>query len=336
MPKVSIIIPVYNVSGYLTRCIDSIVAQTFKDYEAIFVNDGSTDDSAELCLKLIAPYENMRMLNKQNGGLTSARLCGFQECRGEFVVFVDSDDYLHPNYLEILYEAINRNNADISLCSYFTDNGKERKERMIYLEVPGTVITKDNILSDYVLPQIPSINPVDSRLPSFLWMRMFRKSLISNDFFISERDVYQEDLASAVQIYSRCNTIAVVNKPLYYYCINPESLTLCYREGAWDMMLKLYGLLQRQLLNADNAFITNRYHGFVLNAILFALRNAAIKGHKSFKRAVRQIKADCNAYQLLDGVGSADLHGRYKVLYYCYRFNTINLLYCYYKMSQHD
>ena len=88
MPAVSLIVPVYNVAQYLERCVNSIADQIFTDFEAIFVNDGSTDNSQELCKQLIAPYSNMRMVSKKNGGLTSARLKGLSVSKGKYIAFI--------------------------------------------------------------------------------------------------------------------------------------------------------------------------------------------------------------------------------------------------------
>lgn len=181
MPKVSLIIPVYNVSKYLKRCIDSIASQTFTDYEAIFVNDGSTDNSGQLCKTLIADYPNMRMVSKTNGGLSSARLYGFNESEGQYVAFIDSDDYLEPKYIESLYNGIIQNSADMSVCSYFLDNNSHKSLHVLSYDDNRRTIDKQDVFDDYILPQLPDVYGKSQFIPSFMWLRMFNRELINKE-----------------------------------------------------------------------------------------------------------------------------------------------------------
>lgn len=106
MHKFSIIVPVYNIAGYLKQCLDSIIAQTYKNFEVILVDDGSTDKSGEICDIYSSKYKNIRIIHKSNGGLSQARNYGFKEAKGEYIVFVDSDDYIEPYSLEEFISAL--------------------------------------------------------------------------------------------------------------------------------------------------------------------------------------------------------------------------------------
>lgn len=117
-PKISIIIPVYNVEKYLDRCMNSILNQTFEKYEIILVDDGSTDESKKKCDYYANEYENIFVIHKTNGGLSEARNTGIDIANAELICFVDSDDYLHPQYLEILYKTMIHTNADIVECKF--------------------------------------------------------------------------------------------------------------------------------------------------------------------------------------------------------------------------
>ena len=103
MPRLSIIVPIYNVEKYLPRCIESILNQTFKDFELILVNDGSTDSSYEILKEYENKYDNFRVINQKNGGLSAAKNAGIKIAKGEYIAFLDSDDYLDKNFLETLY-----------------------------------------------------------------------------------------------------------------------------------------------------------------------------------------------------------------------------------------
>ena len=117
-PLLSIIVPVYKVENYLQKCIDSILAQTFTDFELILVEDGSPDGCPALCDAAAAKDARIRVLHQKNGGLSAARNAGLDVARGEWIGFVDSDDYIAPEMYETLYKAVQNTGADLALCDY--------------------------------------------------------------------------------------------------------------------------------------------------------------------------------------------------------------------------
>ena len=113
---ISVIVPVFNVEKYLERCVETIVNQTYKNLEIILVNDGSTDNSGELCDELAKKDNRIKVVHKENGGLSDARNTGERESTGEYIIFIDSDDYIHHEMLNTLYTQIVEKNADVSIC----------------------------------------------------------------------------------------------------------------------------------------------------------------------------------------------------------------------------
>ena len=116
---ISVIVPVYNMEKYLARCVDSLLSQTMKDFEILLIDDGSTDGSASICKEYAARDNRIRYIKKKNGGLSDARNVALEHAKGEFVTFIDSDDFVHGTYLEYLLSLILENNADISSCIHF-------------------------------------------------------------------------------------------------------------------------------------------------------------------------------------------------------------------------
>ena len=114
--KISVIVPVYNVEQYLERCVDSIINQTYKNLEIILVNDGSTDNSGQLCDELAKKDSRIRVIHKENGGVSEARNFGVKEISGEYVIFIDSDDYINKRMINVLYSQIKLEEADVSVC----------------------------------------------------------------------------------------------------------------------------------------------------------------------------------------------------------------------------
>ncbi|UOK56378.1 glycosyltransferase [Bacillus sp. OVS6] len=137
MPAISIVVPIYNVEKYLHKCIDSILSQNFTDLEIVLVNDGSTDSCGRICDEYSIKDNRVKVIHKKNGGLSDARNTGIEISTGDFIGFVDSDDWVEPNMYETLYNLCISNSADISTCSIFVwdiDNRKKQKNIVILLE----------------------------------------------------------------------------------------------------------------------------------------------------------------------------------------------------------
>ena len=115
--KISVIIPVYNVEKYISRCLDSILNQSYKNVEIIIINDGSTDKSGLICDEYSKRYDNIRVFHKENGGVSSARNLGITVAKGEYITFADPDDFLNKDMYKILYDNAKNNNSDITICS---------------------------------------------------------------------------------------------------------------------------------------------------------------------------------------------------------------------------
>ena len=121
MPKISIIVPVYKAEKYLNRCVDSILAQTFTDWELLLIDDGSPDRSGEICDEYAKKDSRIRVIHKENGGVSSARQRGQDEACGEYTIHVDPDDWVEPTMLEELYQKAKDDNADMVICDYYTN-----------------------------------------------------------------------------------------------------------------------------------------------------------------------------------------------------------------------
>lgn len=126
MPKISIIVPVYKAEGYLNRCVDSILAQTFIDWELLLIDDGSPDRSGEICDEYVHKDSRVRVIHKENGGVSSARQRGQDESCGEYTIHVDPDDWVEPTMLEELYQKAKDDNADMVICDYYTNEGSQQ------------------------------------------------------------------------------------------------------------------------------------------------------------------------------------------------------------------
>lgn len=204
--KVSIIVPVYNVERYLNKCIDSILSQTFKDFELILVDDGSTDSSSQICDEYLKKDNRIKVIHKNNGGLSSARNIGLDMAKGEYISFIDSDDYVSNKYIEILYTDILNNDADISIC----ENKRFKKNSENLLECI-------NLNIDILNPEKALLNLYDKDRMTYVIVcgKMYKKSLFNDIRFPPNK--INEDSFVIYKLYIKSKKIVYNNSKLYFY-----------------------------------------------------------------------------------------------------------------------
>lgn len=208
--SVSVVVPVYNVEQYLDRCLDSLVNQALQNIEIIVVNDGSTDGSAEIIKKYDSRYDNIVVINQENGGLSSARNAGIDVARGDYIGFVDADDYVEKDMFRLLYDATQANSADVAICGYYRNDLKNNVQKIPALNIDAPYNRRHD--SDYFIFD----------LSPYAWNKIFnREMVISSGIRFPEGRVY-EDIPTVFPWMSKANLITVVDTPLYHYGVNRD------------------------------------------------------------------------------------------------------------------
>ena len=289
-PLISVIMPMYGVEPYIGRAIESVRQQTFTSWELLIVNDGTKDRSRDIAAKYESQDQRIRIIDKTNGGLTSARLKGLEYAVGDYLAFIDSDDTLQSSYLDVLYANIKKYDADVCMCSYNTVVGANTTPHYLYFEDRTTIIEGKAIFQNYFLPQIASIKRGACFLPSFMWLRLFKKSIVTADLFVSERAVYQEDLVFSARIVKTLERVVVINEPLYNYFVNSGSLTQKYRDNAWQMMSNLANEVSIAFKEYPNELTIERKYSQIFFAVHFTLMNASRMDFHSFKKEFRRVR----------------------------------------------
>ena len=133
--KISVVVPVFNSEKYLEKCIDSIINQTYKNIEIILINDGSSDKSEEICNSYLKTYKNIKLINQSNSGVSVARNNGLKSSTGDYVLFVDSDDWLEKDMLEIMVKEIDNFDIDIVRCEYFVENNPVLEDKYFQVQI---------------------------------------------------------------------------------------------------------------------------------------------------------------------------------------------------------
>lgn len=210
---ISIIIPVYNVNEYLDKCMESVLNQSFKDYEILLVDDGSTDGSADKCDKYASKYANVKVFHKKNGGLSDARNYGIKRSNAEYITFVDSDDYVTNDYLEYLYSMFKSDfKVDITVAGTFVvdDAGRTLRE---FRKYPDGILTPKEALSTALYQDAFDISA---------WGKMYKKKLFNTKQF-SKGKLF-EDLDLVPYLILDSTLISYGNQSKYYYLQRENSI----------------------------------------------------------------------------------------------------------------
>ena len=212
LPIISIIVPVYNVEKYLKQCVDSILAQTFSDIEIILVDDGSPDECPKICDEYQKKDARVRVIHKSNGGLSDARNAGIKAAKGEYIGFVDSDDYIAPDMYEKLYKMMNDTGADMAVCQavIVTDDSSAQYTDSDEIKL----LDKDEALYRMICKRLFTVNS---------WNKLYKKNLFNNIMF--PVNMLYEDLATTYKLIDKCKT--VVYSPMKKYA---------YRQRAGSIM----------------------------------------------------------------------------------------------------
>jgi len=259
MSDITVIIPVYNVEDYIVECLDSVIRQTYAPSEILIVNDGSTDDSRKICQYYADIYSNIRLLDQENQGVSSARNKGLDYARGDYVVFVDSDDFIADNMLSVLIQKMNDTDSDIVQCGLYYLYENNRIEKYIRIEENDVVLngTKEFFHAMF-----------ERRLNSYVCASIYRKSLFDNLRFDEKK--IMEDTFIKPHLFIRSKRITIVPECLYYYRQRAGSIMHDFNHRRFDIIESIKNLEQIlidiDLYNhfRDRLIIWNGYHLMIL------------------------------------------------------------------------
>lgn len=286
----SIIIPVYNAEKTLERCLNSINAQTFLNYEVILIDDGSSDNSLSICENYKRSNPKYQVVHQQNSGPSSARNAGLDIAKGKWICFVDSDDTIVSNYLQEIHNVTQSNDTDVVFVGYnkIYQNGKQ--EVFIPSNVCETKIKTINALSE-------------KDMFGYTWIKCFKKDVINSIRFDVSLNLFEDEIF-ACQVISKCKAIGVVKKPIYNYYIGDGSTLIGHTHedyclkcdkvySAWKKMLNNDSDKQDIMVRKANSFVSRcYYYGFE--------RDVDIKSYFKFLRETMFFK-EHTAVNVLDG-----------------------------------
>ena len=210
---ISVVVPIYKVEKYICKCVDSILAQTYTNLEIILVDDGSPDNCPQICDEYAEKDRRVKVIHQQNGGLSAARNAGIAAANGEYIGFVDSDDYIHPEMYQRLLDAQIAANSDISICS------------CEYVDEKGNIIPKDSPVVTEVLSNIDALRKLSGESWWYyvtVWNKLYKKNLFNNIRFPTGK--IHEDNFVAHELLYKSGHVATIKEKLYYYVQRDNSI----------------------------------------------------------------------------------------------------------------
>lgn len=242
---ISIVIPIYNAEKYLEECLNSIKNQTYKNFEVIMVNDGSKDDSETICMNFLRSDSRFRYLKKENGGVSSARNVGLDNVEGDYITFIDADDWVDENYLDLLITTVKKNHSDIVVSSYKQFNNID----IFYLRAYSLQekyllnferMNRDDFLT--IFPKLMSTNVCFNNAVA----KLFRKELV-NDLRFDTSIKYGEDLDFYFRLYLTVDSISYVDEPTYVYRVHGDSTTSNFNQEHAEQELNIFKYMYEKI-----------------------------------------------------------------------------------------
>lgn len=301
-PKVSVILPIYKVEKYLDRCMYSLLNQTLENIEIIMVDDGSPDNCPSMCDQYAKEDDRVKVIHKQNEGLGFARNSGLEIATGDYIAFVDSDDYVSVTAFEILSKAALEENADYVMCGYKSIRNdicvSEHKDvdQKIVMDAPDCF----NVLRGMI--GIDPDSEYSYRHNYSVWHGIYKNTLFNEKGvrFCSERDLISEDLIYHLSLIPLCKKIVIIPDLLYNYCLNDNSLTTTYRKGRFEAVLKLWKAAVEMTASASLKNMEIRLDYLLLDVTLSAISYEVRYNKNNALTVLKTISANEEVHNLLE------------------------------------
>ena len=290
-PQISIIIPIYNSSDYLEKCLTSIQNQTFKEFEVLLVNDGSTDNSLTICKTFAKIDDKFKVFTQKNAGVSSARNNGLKNASGTYICFVDSDDWIEKDYCKILLEHIISNNCDLVMCGYITCFSRNHT-------IPDSNNLKRFITHKEIFESIKDYKNVKSNiLRNNVVCKLFKKNIINkNNIEFTKNFRIGEDLLFILEYQKHTNLALNIPDKLYYINRNNNntSMTASYVKNYWEdlvLVKKKTFEINKDIVNYTDEY---KYYQYINVATKAILEEGKLNNGKKLIEKYKSIKELCN------------------------------------------
>ena len=231
---ISVIVPVYNAEKYLRECLDSIVNQTYKNIEIILVDDGSTDGSGAICDEYADKDVRIKVIHSTNKGVTAARINAFKTSSGDYITFVDADDFLDCNMFKKMLDTIMEDNTDIIVCQYINYDSKTKKQEKSMLRPPIGIYYKEDIVCLVKKNFLYNEKTGMAEMPPFLFAKLIKREFVQEILNVEVGLSYNEDQVGIFALLLRINSMSIIQDYFYYYRHHSVQATAVYTDRLWE------------------------------------------------------------------------------------------------------
>jgi glycosyltransferase involved in cell wall biosynthesis len=329
-PKVSIIVPIFNMEKYLDRCLNSLTSQTLKEIEIIAVNDGSTDSSLAILNQYAQMDKRIKVINKENNGVSSARNKGLLNASGDYIGFVDPDDWVNGEMYKSLYETAVQETVDIVMCSYIREFGSHSKVKDF--NHPAKVYTNQKDVRNKILRRL--VGPLNEEVgnPELLdawgtvWCKLYQVKLLKENkvFFKDLKEIgTNEDTLFNIYAFYYANSFAFINKPFYHYWrVNEQSVTTGYKPDLFKQWSNLFTMIESFLKekNMDPSYFQALNNRICLGTLGLGLNTISKSNKSTVRNKVQKIKGYLDADLIKHSFKQLELSSFpivWKVFYFC-------------------
>ena len=325
---ISVIVPIYNVSRYLDRCMESLLNQTYRHIEIIMVDDGSPDDCGLKCEQYAREDARVRVIHKENAGLGMARNSGLEIAKGEYVAFIDSDDYVDQKMIERLYRRMQKCNADTCFCRYYdtSADGKDVLARETYQKE----IYRGEEVKEVLLGMVgaKAENPGDVEIGMSVWKGLYSLRIIRENgiYFPSEREYISEDIVFHMRYLPKAGSVAVERTPGYHYCYNGTSLTKSYKADRFEMekVLLEMEMQELRLIFSEEEYVQRLYKAFLGRVRRCIAQEVNVNSDRNMVRTnIRRICHDPLVQKVIDGYDEKNLQLTKRLVNLLIKYNVI-------------
>ena len=335
MAKISIIVPVYNVSKYLKRSLDSLINQTLKDLEIIIVNDGSTDNSLDICQEYASLDNRIKVISKENGGPSSARNYGLRYVTSDYVAFIDSDDYVALDMYETMYGEMQNNICDTIFCNFYIQDNKE--QMVAKQEVSERMTFTDNDVFEKLFLGMVGTEPSyphTARYFMTVWHAIYSMKIIRN-FNLHFKDFIAEDLVFHCDYLSHAKDVIYIPKCLYYYCWNGSSLSNTYNDSRFVKDLDAYNYVSCMLVKCNKSYLVNADKFLLLRIRLdiFDIVDHCLTKKNSIS-AISKIMNRQEVTELYERYRFTKLTFKHLILFLLFKYSSSSQIYRFIKLAR--
>lgn len=333
----SVIVPIYKVEFYLRDCLDSLCRQSVNDVEFILVDDGSPDNCGKIAEEYTKKDSRIKVFHKENGGLISAWKFGLARATGEYIGFVDSDDYVEDNMFAVLIENAKKSDADIVCCNYYSDESGVYK--IVKLSAECGIYDRQKIVNELLPFAVDTGNIIGYQrcVSSVRWNKLFKKKILLNNMkYYDERVSFGEDLLVTYSALAIAQSVAVIDDALYNFRSNPQSITHSYNKNLKEQFERCNVIL----LQIAKDYELECYEQIYRNAAHTAFRiianelNNPISNRQQKKKVVHGIIFDENVQKGAHLISLKRASFKQRVKFYLLKHKKVGLLMHYYNANR--